>query len=258
MNALTEVTEVVERQSAVSVMMNVDALNAVSKVAALMASGKATVPKHLQGNESDCFAVTMQSMQWGMNPWSVAQKTHLVNGTLGYEAQLVNAVLQSNGAIRGRFHYEYEGSGASVKCRVGAIPSGETAIVWGTWLAASDVSTKNSPLWKANIQQQLGYLQVKNWGRAYAPGAILGVYTPDELEIIPAKEKDMGPVERVPETLPDLANEKFEAMMPQWGKSPKTAAELIAVLETKYTLTGDQKSLIEMMKELPKQNGDQA
>ena len=27
-----------------------------------------TVPKHLQGNSGDCLAVTMQAMQWGMNP----------------------------------------------------------------------------------------------------------------------------------------------------------------------------------------------
>jgi hypothetical protein len=44
-----------------------------------------------------------------MNPYAVAQKTHLVNGVLGYEAQLVNAVISSSNAIVGRFHYEYEG-----------------------------------------------------------------------------------------------------------------------------------------------------
>ena len=40
-----------------------------------------------------------------MNPFAVAQKTHVVNGSLGYEAQLVNAVVQASGAIDGRFHY---------------------------------------------------------------------------------------------------------------------------------------------------------
>ena len=44
------------------------------------------------------------------------------------------------------------------------------------------MTTKNSPLWKTNPKQQLGYLQVKNWARLYCPGAILGVYTPDEFE----------------------------------------------------------------------------
>lgn len=38
-----------------------------------------------------------------------SRKTHLVNGVLGYEAQLVNAVIASSSAINGRFHYRYGG-----------------------------------------------------------------------------------------------------------------------------------------------------
>jgi hypothetical protein len=41
----------------------------------------------------------MQAAQWGMNPFAVAQKTHVVNGTLGYEAQLVNAVVSSSNLL---------------------------------------------------------------------------------------------------------------------------------------------------------------
>lgn len=174
--------------STANMLMNQQTMQSLYRFAETMAAGTVTVPKHLQKQPSDCLAVAMQAAQWGMNPFAVAQKTHLVNGTLGYEAQLVNAVLQSSGAIVGRFHYEYQGQGPQLSCRVGAIPKGETEVVWGEWLCISDVTTKNSPLWKTNPKQQLGYLQVKNWGRAYAPGAILGVYTPDELELIPERE----------------------------------------------------------------------
>ena len=111
----------------------------------------------------------------------VAQKTHIVSGRLGYEAQLVNAVLQNSGAIRGMPRYEYSGDGNDLKCRVGCVPRGETEVRWGEWLSIGAVTTKNSPLWKTSPKQQMGYLQVKNWARAFAPGAILGVYTTDEL-----------------------------------------------------------------------------
>lgn len=174
--------------STANMLMNQQTMQSLYRFAETMAAGTVTVPKHLQKQPSDCLAVAMQAAQWGMNPFAVAQKTHLVNGTLGYEAQLVNAVLQSSGAIVGRFHYEYQGQGPQLSCRVGAIPKGEAEVVWGEWLCISDVTTKNSPLWKTNPKQQLGYLQVKNWGRAYAPGAILGVYTPDELELMPERE----------------------------------------------------------------------
>lgn len=164
---------------------NMERINALAKT---MASAKVTVPKHLQGNEGDCAAIIMQSMQWGMSPYAVAQKTHLVNGTLGYEAQLVNAVIQQSGIVKGRFHYEFKGEGNAIECRVGAVIAGETDITWGEWLKISSVTTQNSPLWKTNPKQQMGYLQVKNWARLYAPGAILGVYTNDELQSMPAKE----------------------------------------------------------------------
>lgn len=177
--------------SSMALMMNDDNMRRAMSMATIMAAGKVTVPKHLQGNEGDCLAVVFQAMNWGMNPFAVAQKTHLVGSTLGYEAQLVNAVIQESGAIKGRFHYEYLGEGAALQCRVGAIIRGESEVTWGEWLKSSDVTTKNSPLWKTNPKQQLGYLQVKNWSRAFCPGAILGVYTPDELE-----EKDITPPRR--------------------------------------------------------------
>jgi hypothetical protein len=168
-------------------------MDSMMRAAEMMAAGRATVPKHLQGNASDCMAVIMQSMQWNMNPFVVAQKTHIVNGALGYEAQLVNAVVQSSGAIEGRFHYEYRGEGARIECRVGAVIKGEQEITWNEWLCAADVTTKNSPLWKTNPKQQLGYLQVKNWARAYTPGALLGVYSVDELQDSPPRERDITP-----------------------------------------------------------------
>lgn len=189
-------TQLVEyKTDAATLILNPESMGQVWRFAELMAAGSVTTPKHLQGKPSDCMAVVMQSMRWGMDPFVVAQKTHIVNGNLGYEAQLVNAVLQSSGAIIGRFHYEYYGEGATLQCRVGAIPAGESEVVWNEWLKVSDITTKNSPLWKTNPKQQIGYLQVKNWGRAYAPGAILGVYTADELMDIPA-EKELNPIQQ--------------------------------------------------------------
>ena len=166
-------------------ILNTTAMASMMELANIMASSNVTVPNHLKKSVGDCFAVIMQAAQWGMNPFSVAQKTHLVNGVLGYEAQLVNAVIMASGAIVGTFLYEYTGEGATLCCRVGAVLKGNSEVTWGEWLASSKVTTKNSPLWKTNEKQQLGYLQVKNWARAYYPGAILGVYTNDELEDIP-------------------------------------------------------------------------
>jgi hypothetical protein len=138
-----------------------------------------------------------------MNPYAVAQKTHLVNGVLGYEAQLVNAVISSSSAIVGRFHYEYGGDWERIAgqkegrdelglfIRVGAVLRGEADITWGENIYLADITTRNSPLWKTAPKQQIAYLAVKYWARLYCPEVILGVYSPDEVE--PRTEKEINP-----------------------------------------------------------------
>ncbi|WP_407951399.1 recombinase RecT [Plesiomonas shigelloides] len=95
-----------------NLMMNVDFMASIDRLADMMASGKATVPQHLRGNKADCYAICLQALQWGMNP-SCGAKTHLVNGTLGYEAQLVNAVVVNSGVIKGALTTSFSGHGSA-------------------------------------------------------------------------------------------------------------------------------------------------
>ena len=170
-------------------------------IAQVMSKGVATVPKHLQGKPADCLAIVMQSAAWNMSPYQVAQKTHLINGTLGYEAQLLNAVISSSTAIEGRFHYRYSETFKSDKdpeawVQVGAVIKGESDIQWGERLYPATVATKNSPLWKSNPKQQCCYLALKYWARIYTPAVIMGVYTQDEIVEF-EQEKDITPVDNV-------------------------------------------------------------
>lgn len=207
-------TEIIEHGESIekvnNTVFNHQMLQRIQEFSKIMASGGATVPKHLQGNSADCMAVTMQAFQWGMNPFAVAQKTHLVNGTLGYEAQLVNAVIVSSGAITGKFKYEYIGKWdeypktkktnedeivLNLGIRVGAVLKGEQEITWGEPLYLSNVVIRNSPLWKSAPKQQIAYLAVKYWARLYCPEVILGVYSPDELESDKRIIKDITPTD---------------------------------------------------------------
>jgi hypothetical protein len=173
----------------------------------------------------------MQAMQWQMNPYAVAQKTHIVNGTLGYEGQLVNAAITSSGVTRDRFHYEWFGAWEKIigKTRVVNVPEkgkkGEKDYKKAYQFHAADydlkdeeglgirisatlrgethpreltlllvqASVRNSPLWATDPRQQLAYLAVKRWSRLYAPDVILGVYTPDELDESGRDIRDITP-----------------------------------------------------------------
>lgn len=226
----------------------------MTKVAEMLASSRVSVPDHLRGNVGDCMAIVTQAMLWNMNPFAVAQKTHLVNGRLGYEAQLVNAVLQASGLVRGLPRYEYRGDGEGLECRVAFIPRCETEPLWGEWLPMRAITTRNSPLWKTNQRQQLGYLQIKNWARAFAPGAILGVYTVDELADIEPQGRDSDTAAPPPAApaLPDYAADAFAKNLPLWTKlvadGKKTAPDLLATLSTKATFSEEQKARILSLK----------
>lgn len=235
--------------SSAGLLVDFNKIEAMQSLAETMSGSVVALPAHFRGKPGDCLAVVMQAAQWGMNPFAVAQKTHVVNGALGYEAQLVNAVVQTAGAIHGRFHYEYRGEGASVECRVGAVIRGERDITWGEWLSAATVTTKNSPLWKTNPKQQLGYLQVKNWARAFVPGAILGVYTPDELE--ERRERDMGPAEVVGkiEPAPASRTEAVKAKLCSAKKSVPTLTDVLAAINSAETAE-DIKAAAELAKSL--------
>ena len=232
-------------------------LDKMYQVADSLANSRISVPEHLRGNVGDCLAIVTQAMLWNMNPFAVAQKTHIVSGRLGYEAQLVNAVLQNSGAVRGLPVYEYRGEGAGLECRVGFVPRAGGDVVFGEWLRSQDVTTKNSPLWKTNPKQQLGYLQIKNWARAFVPGAILGVYTVDELEDMgggaprvqavgvtsaaPAANSAAAPA---PAALPAYDQAAFDKNLASWNQliqsGRKSADQIVASLMTKATLSEEQ------------------
>ncbi len=190
----SEFQRLLEQQSTYNsrTMLEGDNMDKMLRLAQIMADGRATVPKHLQGSLGDCMAVVMQAMNWNMNAFAVAQKTHIVNGTLGYEAQLVIAVLNSSPLLSHRLDFEWYGNWSGVNgksdksadrgVRVWATIRGEAAPRLIDVSMAQVGENRNSPNWVADPRQQIAYLAAKRWGRLHAPDVILGVYTPDELE----------------------------------------------------------------------------
>ena len=204
MNALTTPQNgQIAHLTAFDIMMNPEIMDRFERIANVMASSKFAVPKHLQGNTGDCLAIIMQSAQWQMDPFAVAQKTHQINGVLGYEAQLVNAVITNRAPITGRLNFEWYGDWAKINgkedkswdkgIKVWATLKGETSPREIDISMGQVGSVRNSPLWVSDPRQQLAYLAIKRWSRLYTPDVILGVYTPDE--IAEREELDVTPVQ---------------------------------------------------------------
>lgn len=168
-------------------------LSDVVEFAKFMCMSNAGIPAFLRGNGPDCAAVIMQAMKWGFDPFSVAQKSYKVKDIIAYEAQLIAAVINARSGIKGRMRYQFDGEGDDLTCTVTGSLDGEDCSY--TSPRVGKITTKNSPLWKTDPQQQLGYYSARNWARRHCPEVILGAYDRDEAEEFrgPERAKDITP-----------------------------------------------------------------
>lgn len=161
-------------------------LGQAMELAHFMAGGIG-VRQWMRGNPSACLALIQISMRWGMDPYIVANKAYYTNDTLAFESQLVNAVINTSGAIVGRLKVEFAGDteGAQGKetlnCRVSGRLHADPDQVFVHEQPLCRVTIRNSPLWKVNPKQQLQYHATRAWARLYIPEVLLGIYTPDEI-----------------------------------------------------------------------------
>lgn len=241
-----------------NMLMDVAGMQHMMAVATFMSNGTVTLPEPYRKNPANCLMVVMQGAQWKMSPFAIAQKTHFVNGTIGYEAQLVSAVIQQSGAVKGMFEFEWFGpwekiigkfieresktkkddfdnfkkyktpgwsfddeEGIGIKVRATLVGEDHPRELT---LLLKQATTRNSTLWADDPKQQIAYLAQKRWARLYCPGVILGVYTRDELESI-EPEKDVTPqgshetaAPAAAKTAQYLTNGEFFANEPAWKK----------------------------------------
>lgn len=225
--------------------------------AEVMATSRITVPKHLQGNPGDCLAITMQAMQWGMNPFAVAQKTHVVNGMLGYEAQLVAAVINTRAPIVGRLDYEWFGDWSKVNGKT-CNDDSVGVFVFATFKGESEPrrlrmsmaqvgNVRNSPNWVSDPRQQAAYLATKKFARLHCPDVILGVYTDDEL--VDVYPRDVTPGKASPTTRTGAALERIQQKKQEQAQPEDTSA-MDACLDA-IARCGDLESLRAAAKTFP-------
>jgi RecT family len=149
------------------------------------------VPKHCRGSEGNCLAIIMQASRWGMDPFAVANKAYFVKDDAppAFESQLVNAVVNSSGALSGRLRIESEGEGETLRCTVRGFLRADPSDEKVKTQSIARISVRNSPLWKSDPDQQLAYYTTRAWARLHCPEVLLGVYTPDELDIDPERAR---------------------------------------------------------------------
>lgn len=149
------------------------------------------VPTHCRGAEGNCLAIIMQAGRWGMDPFAVANKAYFVKDGAppAFESQLVNAVVNSSGALSGRLRVAFEGEGEALRCTVRGFLRADPSDEKVKTQSIARITTRNSPLWKSDPEQQLAYYTTRGWARLHCPEVLLGVYTPDEMEVDPERAR---------------------------------------------------------------------
>lgn len=209
-------------------------LGEVVKFAEVMCRADIALPKHLRGNAGACMAVSLQALDWQMNPFAVASKSYSVNGTIAYEAQLIIAVINTRSGIEGRLEYSFEGEGAERVCIASGKLDGKVLEVRSPKF--KDITPKNSPLWKSDPDQQHCYYTGRSWGRRHTPEVILGVYDRDEVEEFrgPDHARDVTPKASLSARLAQSQTGTQDAAGEQEGFTATPAAD-----ERSDALTGE-------------------
>lgn len=216
------------------------------RIAKLMANSS-LVPEHLNrvkkvnGRDyaiepdeaiANCFLVTNQAMHWKMDPFAVAQHTHVTKGKIGYEGKLIAAAINSNPSIVERLSYQYEGAGPNRKVIATArhaADRGPKSIegTVGQWQTKEkDGSVKEN--WAKNPDQQLSYRGAREWARRHFPEIILGVWGDDELDFESGNAQPSA-------DLPTTPQRGSAGLRTALGASAETATDATIISEDSQT-----------------------
>lgn len=182
----------------------------------IMARSQHAIPRHLRDVPGACLAVTMQALRWELDPFLVASKSYNVKDIIAYEAQLIAAVVHTRAPIKSRPNYAYSGEGADRRCTVSAVFEDGIERSYES-PRIGDITVKNSPLWKSDPDQQLGYFSIRSFARRYCPEVILGVYTPEEAEQFrgPDNARDVTPKASLADRLAASSGNDASGFSPQ-------------------------------------------
>lgn len=196
-------------------VFDVERFEQIMRVAEVMARAT-TIPEHLKGKSNDpverfeetrgnCFMICNQAANWGADPFAVAQSSAFVFGKIVLEGKLVRAVIRKKLGLD--LYYRFCGDAGKMDRRVYASdkpmvdangqPLSETEIKALMERATSRITvgtlgkwhTKNksggiNDNWAKDEDKMFRERGAREWCREWAPGLMLGVYTPDEFDEI--------------------------------------------------------------------------
>lgn len=235
-------TEPSRMPMAMRIMLDDKLFARVSAVAEMMAKSP-TAPQHLRQSVPACFDVVGRALTWGLYPYAVAQATFDAGGgKLGYEAKLVQAIMENSGQLDGGIKKEWFGDWKRVlgkfekrksdKGREFAVPRYTDADEEGLGIRVTakvkgrepetfelmlrQCQPRNSTLWATDPKTQIYYVAVRRLANMVCPSLVMGVPFDDDV----AAQNHLGP-DNAKQINPQPAK-TIEADLDQFAGSAKT------------------------------------
>lgn len=192
-----------------AIMLDERLFNRATQMAQMMAKAKGFVPPHLAGSTEGCFAVVTRALTWRLDPFAVMQSTFATPaGQVGYEAKLVQAILERSGQLEGGIEREYYGDWTKIQGKFEFATSQKgnkyTKPAWkdadengvGIIIRAQvkgrskmdemhfdlrQAQPRNSTLWATDPKTQIYYAAVRRFASTTMPSLIMGVPFEDDV-----------------------------------------------------------------------------
>lgn len=205
------------------------------------------VPKDFSGNVGNILVAVQWGMELGLQPMQAMQNIAVINGRPSLWGDAVIALVKSSPACE---YVVEETSDDVAVCRVKRHGEPEQSRTFTKADALKAGLLNKAGPWTQYPKRML-QMRARSWAlRDVFPDVLRGMPIAEELQdMVPMK--DMGAAEVVqsarhdPSAYPD---DKFTESFPKWAAAiaagKKTAAEIIAMVESKATLTDAQKDCI--------------
>ena len=179
------------------------------RVANLLATSS-RIPDCYKNKPADCFLALQMSTRLNMDPVMFMQKSYVVHGKAGIEAQLVIALMNTRGPFKGPVQWKFSGEDDTRSCTAYATHKVTDEVCEATvsmkMVKAEGWYSKPGSKWKTLPDLMFQYRSASFLCNLYCPEVKMGFTTIEEIQ-------DMGPGKGVP--LPEANVSPLEGRLKQ-------------------------------------------
>jgi hypothetical protein len=151
------------------------------------------VPQQYKNKPENCVLALNWATRLEIDPIQLMQKTYIIQGKPGMEAQLVIALVNERGPFEAPIQYRLQGEGENRSCTAFAThkTSKEVCEATVTWAMVTKEgwNKKAGSKWLTMPDQMFRYRSATFLARLYCPEVILGFSTKEELEDVAGVEE---------------------------------------------------------------------